>query len=60
MLGHINCELNDSDVIEVTEGNASNEADQTNVNHHTNRMLQLALSSTNSIQSASVDTLINL
>jgi len=46
MLGRINCELNDSDVREVTEdclSNPSNEAGQTTVNHHTNHMLQLAL-----------------
>jgi len=42
------CELNDSDVSDVSEvtedclSNASNEADQTTVNCHTNRMLRLA------------------
>jgi len=46
MLGSINCELNDSDVSEVTEdflSNASNEADLTTVNCHTNCLLQLVL-----------------
>jgi len=46
MLGHINCKLNDSNVSEVTEdclSNASNEADLTTVNCHTNHMLQLVL-----------------
>jgi len=44
MLECISCTL--SNVSEVTEdclSNASNEADQTPVNRHTNRMLQLAL-----------------
>jgi len=43
MSGNINCELNDSDVSEVSEVCLSNEADQTTVNRHTNCMLQLAL-----------------
>jgi len=46
MLEHVNFELNDSDVSEVTEdcfSNASNEADLTTVNCHTNQMLQLPL-----------------
>jgi len=41
MFGHINCELSDNDVSEVTEDCLSN-ADQTIVNRHMNRMLQLA------------------
>jgi len=43
MLGHINCELNDSDLSEVTEDWLRNEADQTTVNRHMNCILQLAL-----------------
>jgi len=63
MLGRINCELNDSDVSEVTEdclSNASNEADQTIVNRHTNQSYVTISSSTSSIRSVSTDTIIDL